>query len=227
MKPIIGITPYFTDDQKYSLNSPYVASLLACGVTPIILPYDPESIPTYLKMISGLLLSGGGDIDASYFNQEPHEKAGAPTIARDEFELALCREAVKINMPVLGICRGEQVLNVALGGNILQHIEEGGHQFGEKRTEYIHSVKLAEGSKLRSIIGQDEIETNSIHHQSVGDKLGEGVSISAVSPDGIIEAIEVASKKFVIGLQWHPEELAAKDSNHMAIFRAFTDAARS
>jgi len=226
MKPIIGITPYFTDDQKYSLNSPYVASLLACGVTPIILPYDPESIPAYLKMISGLLLSGGGDIDAPYFNQERHEKAGAPTIARDEFELALCREAVKMDMPVLGICRGEQVLNVALGGDILQHIEAGGHQVSERRTEYIHSIKLTADSKLRAIVGHDEIQVNSIHHQAVGSKLGEGVSVSAVSPDGIIEAIEVASKKFVIGLQWHPEELATKDPNHMAIFRAFTDAAR-
>jgi len=227
MKPIIGITPYFTDDQKYSLNSPYIASLAACGVTPLILPYDPESIPAYLKLISGLLLSGGGDIDAPYFNQPRHEKAGAPTIARDEFELALCREALKIDMPILGICRGEQVLNVALGGDINQHIEAGGHLFSDKRTEYIHSVKLIEGSKLRSIIGRDEIEVNSIHHQCVGNKLGEGVSVCAVSPDGIIEAIEVASKKFAIGVQWHPEELAAKDTSHAAIFRAFVDAARS
>ena len=225
MKPIIGITPYFTDDQKYSLNLPYVTSLLACDVTPIILPYDISSIPAYLGMISGLLLSGGGDIDAPYFNQPRHEKAGAPTIARDEFELALCREALKMNMPILGICRGEQILNVALGGDLHQHIE--GHLFGDRRTEYIHSITLAEGSKLRSIIGRDSIEINSIHHQSVGDKLGEGVSVSAVSPDGIIEAIEVTSKKFVIGTQWHPEELSAKDSYNMAIFRAFADAARS
>jgi putative glutamine amidotransferase len=223
MKPIIGVTPTYTKDQKYHLSATYLRNLTEFGVSTVILPYEVDSIPTYLKTISGLLLSGGGDIAAQYFNEPHHEKANPPTIERDEFELQLCREALKMNLPILGICRGEQLLNVALGGNIIQHLD--GHNHGDDdRVKYIHTVKLTKGSKLHSILGSEEIQVNSVHHQAVGSKLGDGVSVSAVSPEGFAEAIEVTSKKFVVGVQWHPEEL--KDANTTAIFRAFTDACK-
>ena len=223
MNPIIGITPFFTDEQKYSLSLKYVSAINIYGVTPLILPYAPDSIPAYLRLVSGVMLTGGGDIDARFFNEQRHEKAGEPTIARDEFELALCRAAVAADIPLLGICRGAQVLNAALGGNLCQHIE--GHNRNDKRSGYVHNVNIAMGSKLYSIVGRTELGVNSIHHQCVGDRLGEGVSVSAVSPDGIIEAIEVASNRFAVGVQWHPEELAASDSHHAALFRAFVNAA--
>ena len=177
MKPIIGITPSFIKG-RYDCGPKYVSKIAELGATPIILPYQTESIPVYLKMVSGLLFSGGGDIDASHFDQVHHEKASVPVKERDEFELELCRQAVEADMPFLGICRGEQILNVALGGDLNQHFD--GHNFsGDKRTSYIHSVKLEPTSKLRGIIGCDEIMVNSIHHQSVGGRLGDGASISA------------------------------------------------
>ena len=219
MTPIIGITPSFTDDKKYSLNLKYVSAISIYGVTPLILPYEPDSIPTYLRLVSGVMVTGGGDVDAHYFNQTRHEKSGEPIIARDEFELALCRAAIAANIPLLGICRGAQVLNVALGGNLCQHIED--HNHNDRRSDCIHNVDIVIDSKLYSIIGRTELSVNSVHHQCVGDKLGEGVSASAVSPDGIIEAIEVASNRFAVGVQWHPEELAAFDSHHAALFHAF------
>ena len=196
----------------------------AYGATPLILPYEPGSIQTYLRLVSGILLTGGGDVDSSFFGQPRHEKTGDPTPARDEFELALCRAAIAADIPLLGICRGAQVLNVALGGDLFQHIE--GHNRNDNRSGYIHNVDIIVGSKLYAIVGRTQLTVNSIHHQCVGDKLGKGISVSAVCPDGIIEAIEVTQNRFALGVQWHPEELAAFDSNHAALFGAFVNAAK-
>ena len=223
MKPIIGVSSGFNDEKRYLLNPAYLNNLTVFGVCPVVLPYEVDCIQTYLSTISGLLLTGGGDIFAKYFNEEHHEKANKPTVERDEFELQLCREALKLDIPILGICRGEQILNVALGGNLIQHLE--GHNFGgDERGNYIHNVEIVKGSILHSIIRHDEIKVNSVHHQAVGEKLGDGVSVCAHAPEGFAEAIEVKSKKFVLGLQWHPEEL--KDEHSSAIFRAFTDACK-
>ena len=221
--PIIGITPSFTEQGKYSLNPNYVSAITVHGATPLILPYEPGSIKTYLRIVSGVVITGGGDIDSRFWGEVRHEKAGTPVAARDEFELALCREAVAAGVPLLGICRGAQILNVALGGSLIQHID--GHDHPD-RFAIAHTIEIAPNSKLRSIIGQTELGVNSIHHQCVGARLGEGVSISAVSPDGIVEAVEVASKRFTLGVQWHPEELAAAYPLHAAIFRAFVEASK-
>jgi gamma-glutamyl-gamma-aminobutyrate hydrolase PuuD len=223
MQPLIGISPNFNEKGEYFLDSKYISRLKALGASTIILPYDVESIPMYLSMISGLLLSGGMDIQASHYGETPHEKSDTPNLARDEFELAICREALNADMPILGICRGSQLLNVVLGGNLEQHFEN--HNFGDEDSgKYIHPIKIEPGSKLHTIIGSSEIEINSVHHQSAGNRLGDGVSICAVSHDGIPEAVEVASKKFVLGLQWHPELL--NDAHNEAIFRAFIAACR-
>ncbi|MCL2618824.1 MAG: gamma-glutamyl-gamma-aminobutyrate hydrolase family protein [Defluviitaleaceae bacterium] len=221
MRPIIGITPFFTDERKYSLNVKYVDAVAAHGVTPIVMAYDAGSVEEYLRMVSGVMLTGGGDVCAGRFGEARHEKAGEPTHARDEFELALCRAAVAAGVPLFGICRGAQVMNVALGGNLHQHID--GHDHPDRAT-YAHSVRLSAGSKLRGFAGRDEIRVNSIHHQSVGERLGRGVSVSAVSPDGVAEAVEVSAFPFALGVQWHPEELAASDAAQAAIFRAFVAA---
>ena len=220
MQPIIGVSPNFNEKGEYFLDHNYISGLKAHGVSAVILPYDVESIPNYLNMISGLLLSGGMDIQASYYGETPHEKADTPNLTRDEFELAICREALKADMPILGVCRGSQMINVALGGNLVQHHEN--HYFEDDKSKYIHPITVRPESKLHKIIGSGEIDVNSVHHQCMGHKLGDGVSICAVSPDNIPEAIEVASKKFVLGLQWHPELL--DDVHNKAIFRAFAEA---
>lgn len=223
MDTVIGVTPHLTDERKYYLNPAYLENINQCGASTVILPYEVQSVPAYMNLISGLLLTGGGDVCPKNFNQEPHEKTNPPCLERDEFELAVCREAYKRGIPILGICRGVQLLNVALGGDLIQHHE--GHSFeGDKRKSYVHAVKLAKGSMFHGIIGSDEIEVNSIHHQAVGAVLGEGVKICALSNDGLTEAIEGISKKFVLGVQWHPEEL--NDKNTKAIFSAFVDACK-
>ena len=223
MQPIIGVTPSFIDN-RYAVGAKYISKIVELGAVPIIFSYQLENIPVYMKMVSGLLFSGGGDIDAKHFNQVHHEKASKPNKERDEFEIELCRRAIQADIPYLGICRGAQVLNVALGGDLNQHFE--GHNFdGDRRVNYIHNVRLEPGSKFHEIIGSDEIRVNSIHHQSVGEKLGDGISVCAFSSEeGIIEAIEARSKKFVIGVQWHPEELI--DAYSANLFKAFVDAAR-
>ena len=224
MKPIIGITSILSDEQKYTLSYRWTYCLELYGSTFVILPYDLDSIPNYLKSVSGIILTGGGDIDSCHFGEPRHEKADEPNPARDAFELELCRAAVAADMPLLGICRGMQVMNVALGGNINQHIEEHMHNT-PLRTEYIHEVEIVPDSKLHKIIGRPSIRVNSIHHQCVGDRLGNGVHVNAKTPDGITEGIEVAANRFALGVQWHPEDMAWFDMHNAALFRAFVDAA--
>ena len=223
MKPIIGITPHFNEEDRYEVSEAYASSLRNHGVMPIILPILIENIPQYLGMISGLLLSGGTDIHASRYGEQSHEKAEPPCHARDEFELKLCHAALGADMPILGICRGAQLINVALGGRLIQHCENHNFYGDDDIRRYIHSVIVEPKSKLGAILGGGEINVNSIHHQCICGKLGAGISASAWSPeDGLVEGIEVASKKFVIGVQWHAELLDDKHSE--ALFRAFANA---
>ena len=222
MKPIIGITPHFNEENRYEVSEAYALCLRNHGVMPIILPYDIENIPHYLGMISGLLLTGGVDIHASRYGEESHEKAEPPCHNRDEYELQVCLAALKVDMPILGICRGAQLINVALGGRLIQHCDN--HLFlGDDIRKHVHNVTLDPNSKLGGILGGSEIGVNSIHHQCICGKLGKGINVSAWSPDdGLVEGIEVASKRFVIGVQWHAELL--DDENSETLFRAFANA---
>jgi len=226
MKPIIGITLSVTGHKQLSLNNTYVTSVVNAGGIPIILPPNPQAIEEYLQIISGLLLSGGTDIDPLHYKQDRNPLTEPPNPMRDNFEIPLCRAALEKNIPILGICRGMQVLNVALGGTLVQHID--GHRCKEDKDNpdlhwqtYLHDVDVVPGKKLHSIIGDTKLSVNSIHHQAV-DQLGEGVIVSAKG-DQIPESIEVANKYFAIGVQWHPEALAKLDTRHAAIFKAFVE----
>jgi len=167
-----------------------------------------------------------------FFDGEMHPSLSGIDRERDEFELALCRQAVAMDKAVLGICRGQQMLNVALGGNLVEDIpsmllEAGEHQWWPnfERGRLSHSVKLENGSQLADIMGGTEFEVNSLHHQSVKDP-GEGLKVVASAPDGVIEALEMPGKHFVLSVQWHPEWLL--DSAPMRqIFKAFVEASRS
>lgn len=228
MKPLIGITPNIRKSGKFAIHKSYAAGVTNAGGLPVILPYNPENAKDYLQNISGLILSGGGDVDPCHFGEEKHPLTGSINADRDSFELTLCRLALEMDMPVLGICRGSQVLNVARGGTLVQHIDH--HRCARdpklphvRWQTYFHSVKLQ--GKLREVVGKDEIQVNSIHHQVVG-KLGTDVYVNASAGD-ITEAIEVKGKKFALGVQWHPEALAGIDENNAAIFEAFVKAATS
>ena len=222
MKPLIAITPA-TDDKKFSVSHAYCDMVEAAGGVPLILPYAKGSdIACGLSLADGLILSGGGDIHSRYLDEPLHPKASGIFEARDTYEIALCQMALARDMPIFGICRGMQILNVALGGGIFQHIE--GHSFPEQRGEGVHAVTVAPHSHLYRVVYKTEIHVNSVHHQAVS-RLGDGLVVSAAA-GGVVEAIELPGKNFVLGVQWHPEALIRIFSEQFAIAEAFIAACR-
>ena len=218
----------------YSSREELVRSILAVGGRPYLLPsaLPLESIPEVMSEFDGLFISGGGDIHPDYFAGEMHPSVAGVDRERDEFELAICRQAVAMDKPVFGICRGQQVLNVAMGGNLVVDIPSemphaSQHQWwpNYQRSRLSHSVQVEKDSLLAGIMGGTEFEVNSLHHQSVKD-LGEGLKITALAPDGVIEALEMPGKRFVVSVQWHPEWLPDSEPNRR-IFKAFVEASNS
>ena len=218
----------------YSSREELVRAILAAGGRPYLLPtaLPLNSIPEVLNEFDGLFISGGGDIHPDYFGGEMHPSVDGIDRERDEFELALCREAVAMDKPVLGICRGQQVLNVAMGGNLVVNIPSELPQAGQHRwwpnylrSRLSHAVKIESGSQLVRIMGGTQFMVNSLHHQSVKD-LGDGLKVVATAPDGVIEALEMPGKPFVVSVQWHPEWLTEHEPMRQ-IFKAFVEASNS
>ncbi|MCH7715622.1 MAG: gamma-glutamyl-gamma-aminobutyrate hydrolase family protein [Gemmatimonadetes bacterium] len=177
-------------------------------------PIDLAGPPADVGALDGLMLTGGLDVAPARYGEAPHPKVKRADAARDDFEVALLNDALARDLPVLAICRGHQVLNVALGGGLRQHIDGDGHR-ADYRTEGYpsrwHTVRLTPESRLRALLDADEIEVNSRHHQAVlASTLAPGLSPVAVSPDGVIEAVESRAHRWVVGVQWHPERLEAE-----------------
>lgn len=216
-KPVIAITTNYTRTEL--LNTPdsaYADAVTGAGGTPFLLPRDfPLSqLGMKLKGFSGLILSGGGDVDIRHFNGEPNPAIGDPSPLRDGLELALVKLALENDLPVFGICRGIQVLNVALGGTLYTDIPS---QFktsiihstpaAQGRQYLAHEVDVAKGSRLVKVLGSTRIEVNSFHHQAIKD-LAKNLIVTARATDGLIEAVElIGVQKPVLGVQWHPENL--------------------
>lgn len=229
MKPIIGITPnYANDSGLYSLHRDYVDAVESAGGRSVLLlpsaAPEPPSLPDFLD---GILFSGGGDIDPLLFGEEPLRECGEIFPQRDRFELRLCRLALEKGLPLLGICRGMQVMNIAAGGSIYQDIlaQTGStlkHSQQAPRTHATHSVLPEENSLLAAIWSKKRIAVNSFHHQAVA-RLGEGFSVAARSPDGTVEAIQRRDVPFALGVQWHPE--AMKNEEQALLLSAFVQAA--
>lgn len=183
-----------------------------------------------LASIDGVLLTGGGDLDPRHYGQSPHPKAGAPDPARDDLELAVARAAIERNVPILGICRGAQVLGVALGGQLVQDIgselpaPDEHSSVAEGRTAR-HWVDLAPGSRLAEPMRARRIRVNSFHHQA-NSVLAPGVVRAAWCADGVIEAIEAEGARFVVGVQWHPERMWRRSPRQRRLFAAFVEACR-
>jgi putative glutamine amidotransferase len=199
----------------------YCWALARHGARVLALSAQPPGPP--LEELDGLLLSGGGDVDPVHYGRPRHPRCGEPEAARDEFELRLTRQAVAAGIPVLGICRGAQVLGVALGGTLIQDIpcqRPGALEHNNAR----HWVRVAEGSRLREILACDRLEVNSFHHQA-NDCLGEGLQPSAWSEDSVIEAIERDGEGFAMGVQWHPERMSG-DPCQERLFAAFLGASQ-
>ncbi len=234
-RPMIGVTLDAEEPGGYSklpwyaLRKNYFAALAEAGALPIALPHHAELAEAYLDRIDGLLITGGAfDVDPSLYGDGSTHPTVTLKAGRTDFELAVTRGALARDMPVLGICGGEQLLAVALGGTLVQHIPDSiqteiEHEQPNPRNEPGHEVAIAEGTLLARIIGKPRMAVNSAHHQAVATP-GAGARVNAVAPDGVVEGLEHPGHRFALGVQWHPEY--AVDPADPLIFAAFVAACR-
>lgn len=232
MKPVIGVTSSLKEEQTVTSGMDYYNSACRAGGLPVILPnlQDEDAVEQYAQLIDGLIVSGGVDIDPEQYGEEPSPALGQISPKRDFFEIKLVQSMLKLDKPILGLCRGCQVLNVALGGDLFQDIyDQHEHKLLQHRQKAprdyaTHYIEIERGSKLHEIVQHDRIKVNSFHHQAVRN-VGKHLRVSARSSDGIIEAIESETHRFVIGTQWHPENLFRGDDIHAKkLFEAFIHA---
>lgn len=236
--PIIGITvsKIFENHRYYNQNpSAYAEAVVRAGGLPLLIPIEFPVSQTLniLDRVDGLLLSGGDDVDYRLYTGEAHPSIEGICVERDQLEIALLKSAIAAEKPVLGICRGTQLINVALGGTLYTHIPAQfdtniNHSTPEEngRDCLVHDVELDPNSKLGKIIGQKKFSVNSFHHQAI-QKAAPVLRVTARATDGLIEAVELAGASFgVIGVQWHPECLSAIQSQ-LEIFKAFTAACQN
>jgi len=237
MKPLIGVTTSELRSGELStlrrhgeppsaemaLGMTYVRAIEAAGALPVVMPpLWHADVPALVARLDGVVLSGGPDLAPSAYDAEPHAELGATEPALDEFEYAVAQEAVGLGLPILGICRGTQALNVARGGTLHQHLpdvvgETIRHRQSEDSRQPTHLVEIVPGSRLANVLGATELSVNSFHHQAV-DRLGAGLRVSARAPDGTIEGIEDPDRPFVVAVQWHAETLVGLPAN-LALFR--------
>jgi putative glutamine amidotransferase len=218
--PLIGIVCYgkAKDPDRYTLPIPYVESTRRAGGRPLIIPPGDRDTRPYLNLFDGFILAGGGDIDARYFKQEPHLELSEIDPERDATELDLARTVTERRIPLLAICRGMQVLNVALGGDIIQHLTGETVRHTKGTGELVpHRVRILNGSRLARVCGNGECDVGSKHHQAVG-RLGSGLTAVAWSDDGMVEAVESDAFPDTLAVQWHPEETAAHDPRQQSLF---------
>lgn len=231
MKPIIGILTCGFQEKKQFVTNTYIKAVRLSGGSPILIPaLPPESeVEAYLTVCDGFLLPGGGDFTPFLFNEEPHTKIGETNLGLDVFQIHFTEEILKTKKPVLGICRGMQVMNAACGGTIYQDLSlQPGEVFlhmqtSQNRSDVSHQVSIKKGCLLYSIIGSS-IFTNSFHHQSV-HLLGNQVCSCGHTSDGTIEAIEIENHPFAVGVQWHPEAMFFTSAHMRKLFSVYINAA--
>lgn len=231
-RPCIAISAAFDESGKAKISPTYFGALYAAGGVGSIMERDPSSVLSYADEYDGFLFAGGDDIHPNRYGKAILFDSVCPEPERDEFELALLCAAYKTGKPILGICRGMQLINVFFGGTLFQDIKC--HMQSEPKAEQPFTAKILKDSLLYSIVKKDEIKINSFHHQAVS-AVGGGLTVSATAPDGIAEAIELKNESdptskntsggFLLGIQWHPELLFKADDSAMQIFTAFIQAA--
>jgi putative glutamine amidotransferase len=229
-RPIVGITTYvvpakwsYWELEAALVPAEYVRAVEAAGARALLVPPSADGVEETLDAVDGLVFSGGADLDPSLYGQEAHPETFGVGKERDRAELALLEGALARDLPVLAICRGSQVLNVARGGDLVQHLPE---VVGDEKHKHTpgafsdHDVTLEEGTRLATILG-DRAPVKSHHHQGLG-RVGEGLRVAAHAEDGTIEAVEDPSRRFALGVLWHPE--AGED---MKLFQELVEAARA
>lgn len=249
MKPVIGIcADYFSGlselfgslgnklDWQLTTND-YVKAIEKAGGIPVIIPvYNNETnISNIINMVDGLLFAGGNDIHPKHYGELMGSKIGPINPGRDKHELKLVKDVIdNTEIPVVGICRGYQLLNVACGGTLYQdlyqvplesknNLDINHSMYGSPKYNPVHKVEICENSKFYKILNRDEIEVNSYHHQAIKN-VADAFNVAVSAPDGIVEAIELNGDRFVIGTQWHPEMMVEYYEEHLLIFKAFVEA---
>jgi len=228
-KPLIGIgSDVFVhegDRDRAFVFTTYVDALRRAGAVPVLIPPQPENAADVVDDLDGLLLAGGEDCDPAAYGEPRH-----PTVEvtmdprRQENDLALAKLAREKGLPTLGICLGAQVMNVAAGGTLIQHIESDIDHASEPSDRHRHGVAIDGGTRLAAILGARTLDVNSSHHQAIRDA-GGGLRVTAHAPDGIVEGLEDPRHPFYVGVQWHPEDMSGERSAS-ALFGAFVEAAR-
>ncbi|MEA3432837.1 MAG: gamma-glutamyl-gamma-aminobutyrate hydrolase family protein [candidate division WOR-3 bacterium] len=229
MKPLIGLTTGITASRYYTISH-YITAIMESGGIPLLLPSVDVNgegniilASHMLSRIDGVLFTGGGDIDPLFYGEHRMASLSRVYRKRDGFELALAKVAVKEGLPVLGICRGCQVLNVMGGGTLKQHVESHWQELPEERAA--HRIKIEKDTKLFNIMKEKEVMVNSFHRQAIKE-LAFGFIISAYADDGVVEGIESRKHKFVIGVQFHPENLFQESSAIKRLFSSFINACK-
>ena len=223
--------------QSVVMNQRYYHAVAMAGGAPVLVPLldDIDALRAIYERTDGVLIPGGVDVDPASFGEEPHERLGRIDPARDRVEIQLVKWAIDEGKPVLGLCRGLQVINVALGGTLYQDLEaefpnaikhDYFPTYGYSRDHLAHRVTVESGSRLRRAFGESSIPVNSMHHQGIKSLAG-GLEASASAPDGLIEAAELPNESFVVGVQWHPEVFELSEPGSGELFRDFIEAARA
>lgn len=239
-RPIIGITTYRkqsrdTNRAMFGLMRDYVQAVTNGGGVPLLIPLGlaEEDLLQIVERLDGLVLPGGGDIEPEYYNGSPHVKLRGIDPDRDRVEIYVAQQATRLKKPFLAICRGHQILNVALGGTMWedlasQYPDAINHDFYDqgKRNDLPHSVNVFPDSRLATILGGGSIMVNSLHHQGVRNIAPE-LMVTAVAPDGLVEGLEVSGNPFGIGVQWHPENLIEDDPAMLALFESLVVASQN
>ena len=238
LAPLVGV-PCFSAERAdshrpiYGNNQTYIRALIAAGATPLMIPpgLSNPALEALCARLDGLLLTGGPDIDPARYGEATLPACGEIEPERDELELALTQLALARDLPTLGICRGMQALNVACGGSLYQDLatqraDAPPHPYSSaSRSERAHSIAVSRDSRLREILGAEELRVNSLHHQAVKEP-GAGARVVAWSSDGVAEGLELPDRRFAIAVQYHPEELVETDALSRRLFAAFTQACR-
>jgi putative glutamine amidotransferase len=236
-KPVIGLTCQLFPEPlaRSSVNQQYVDAVIAAGGAPVLIPIglDVEALDRLYGLLDAVLLPGGDDVSPTLYGEQPHPQLGEVSEARDWLEVQVARRALRDGLPLLGICRGVQVLAVAGGGSLWQDVPSQyeaalGHDVREHGRDHLcHEIEVERGSRLERAIGATSATVNSFHHQAVRD-VPEGFWVTARAGDGIVEAIESRDARFVMGVQCHPEGMWRTTAPEFAgLFSAFVEAARA